>query len=444
MKEKVKQAIHQTSIESLNHEGRGVARVDGKATFIQGALTGETVSYQVTLRKKDFDQARVIEILNPAPNRVEPKCPHYHMCGGCSLQHLSHDGQIEFKQNMVEDILFRLGHVSPERWVEPIVGPVWNYRHKARLSVRHVHKKNTVLVGFRERNQPRYIADINQCRILAPTVGGNIEQIKHLLSQFENLDTIAQIEVAVGENDTALIFRNLEPLSEKEEMLLTSFAEAFGYRVFLQPGNYETVKLFYPHDQKEFLQYHLVKFGLTYDFHPTDFTQINPSINEQMVEQALDWLALNKQDCVLDLFCGLGNFSLPMALKAKDVIGIEGSDAMVTRAKHNAQLNQINNTQFFTADLTKENALLKLIDLSVDKALIDPPRTGALEIVKQLSKLNIKRIVYVSCNPATLARDADYLVNEANYRLVKAGIMDMFPQTSHVESMAVFERKESW
>ncbi|WP_367605459.1 23S rRNA (uracil(1939)-C(5))-methyltransferase RlmD [Legionella sp. W05-934-2] len=437
---KSKKAIYETTIDSFSHEGRGVARVEGKTTFIQGALEGEKVLYELTFRKKDFDQANVVDILEPAGNRVAPKCEHYQYCGGCSLQHLSHDGQIAFKQWMFSDTLARFGHVTPEAWVEPIVGPAWSYRHKARLSVRHVHKKGGVLVGFREKRQPKYITDIEQCRILAPSVGDNIVKFKQLLDQFDNLDTIAQIEVAVGDDETALILRNLAPLTDNEQRLLMSFANENHYRIFLQPGNYETVSLFYPKDDKDYLQYHLSRYNITFDFHPTDFTQINPVINEQMIDQAIEWLALNDHDVVLDLFCGLGNFSLPLALKAKQVIGIEGSESMVERANHNRLRNHIENAQFFAADLSKENALVELIKLPIDKALIDPPRTGALEIVKQLSKLNINRIVYVSCNPATLARDADYLVNQAGYRLVKAGIMDMFPQTSHVESMAVFER----
>ncbi len=444
MKEKIRQ-VNPTTVESLSHEGRGISRVNGKTTFIQGALPGEEVMYQLTHKKKSFDQAKVVSVLSASQERVDPKCPYYQDCGGCSLQHLSEDGQIDFKQSMFLDVLSRVGHVTPEALVTPMLGPMWHYRHKARLSVRHVRKKEAVLVGFRERHNSKYVADIEHCRILAPSVGNYISHIKQLLNQFDNLETIAQIEIAVGEVDTALILRNLAPLTEKEEQLVISFAKKHCYHIFLQPGNYETVTLFYSQDKKQYLQYHIAKHGITFDFHPTDFTQINPAINEKMIEQALDWLALDGSETVLDLFCGLGNFSLPIAQRANQVIGIEGSETMVNRAIHNARRNHITNTQFKFADLSQANALLDLISAPIDKVLIDPPRTGALEIVKQLPKINtIKCIVYVSCNPATFARDADFLVNQAGFRIVKAGIMDMFPQTSHVESMAVFQRKESW
>ena len=304
MKEKVKQVLKQATVKSLSHEGRGVARVDGKTTFIQGALSGELVMYQLTQKKKDFDQAKVVSVLSPSSDRVEPKCSYYQECGGCSIQHLSHDGQIDFKQGMFLDVLSRVGHVVPEEMVAPILGPVWHYRHKARLSVRHVRKKESVLVGFRERHNPRYITDIDRCRILAPSVGDYISHLKQLFNQFDNLDTIAQIEIAVGDEETALILRNLAPLTENEAQLLISFAKEHQYRLFLQPGNYETVTLFYPQDDKQYLQYRLPKYGITFDFHPTDFTQINSAVNEKMIEQALDWLDLDGSETVLDRFVG--------------------------------------------------------------------------------------------------------------------------------------------
>jgi len=427
-------------VEKYSHDGRGIARVDGKTTFIDGALPNETVTFQYTRKKSDFDEGRLVSVEIPSPNRVQPECPHYSLCGGCSLQHLSSSAQIHEKQTLLLDVLSRIGHCQPDTILEPLTGDQWHYRNKARLSVRYVEKKQSTLVGFREKNNPRYITEINQCPVLNARVDAEIGRLRQLVDSLDDPHCIAQIEVSAGDNDVALIFRNMSSLSESDEEKLKQFAIQTGFHLFLQPGGPDTVALFYPSDVSEFLSYSLPLQSITFQFHPTDFTQVNASLNRLMVEHALTLLALESHDVVLDLFCGLGNFSLPMAKYAAQVVGVEGSDAMVARASINALANGLTNTAFFCANLEDESALSKLLHYPFTKVLIDPPRTGAMEIVKNIHKVDPKRIVYVSCNPATLARDAGILVNQQGYRMIAAGAMDMFPQTSHVESIALFEK----
>lgn len=427
-------------IEKFSHDGRGIARIDGKTTFIQGALPGEVISFQYTRKKKDFDEGRAITVQSPAELRAEPRCPHYSLCGGCSLQHLNEQVQINIKENLLLDSLQRIGHTEPQTILKPLISNYWNYRNKARLSVRFVEKKNSALVGFREQNNPRYIAEINQCSILNSKVDTHIPLLRKLIDSFEFPHCIAQIEVAAGDDDIALMFRNLETLSPQDAETLKTFAQETGFIVFLQPGNASTVTLFYPLDREEYLSYSLPKEGITFKFHPTDFTQINSGLNQLMVSQAMDLMELKQTDRVLDLFCGLGNFSLPLAKRCGEVVGVEGSQAMVLRATMNAQLNNINNVKFYCADLEKIGEFNQFIQGDFNKLLIDPPRSGALEIVKQMDQLGPERIVYISCNPATLARDSDILVNQKGYIMHAAGVMDMFPHTTHVESIAVFEK----
>ncbi|KTD64002.1 23S rRNA (uracil(1939)-C(5))-methyltransferase RlmD [Legionella spiritensis] len=439
-RQRLDKTIQTGHIVSFSHDGRGIARMNGKATFIQGALPGETVLFQYSRRKTDFDEGHVTEVLEPSPYRVMPRCKHYVMCGGCSLQHLEEPRQITEKQDMLLDLLRRVGHVAPQNLLPPLSGNHWHYRHKARLSVRYVEKKQSCLVGFREKKNPRYIAEIEQCPVLHSKLDRHIIDLRRLVDSLDSLSAIAQIEVAAGDEEVALIFRNLEPLSVTDQEKIRQFAEDLQFKIFLQPGGADSVTLFYPEQADEFLYYELPAQKVRFQFHPTDFTQVNSGLNRLMVDRALELMDLNEQDVVLDLFCGLGNFSLPMARVCAHVTGIEGSDKMVLRASENARLNNIDNAEFYCANLDEINSLEKIVNFQFTKVLIDPPRSGALEIVRQIDTLKPIRIVYVSCNPATLARDTDILVNHHGYRLTSVGVMDMFPHTTHVESIALFEK----
>ncbi|MBA2650761.1 MAG: 23S rRNA (uracil(1939)-C(5))-methyltransferase RlmD [Tatlockia sp.] len=436
-------AIATAEIEKFSHDGRGIARISGKTTFIQGALPGETVSFKYTRVKRDFDEGRIDSLILPSPLRVEPRCSHYNQCGGCSLQHLDEDAQIHEKQALLLDILQRIGHCAPETILKPLQANSWNYRNKARLSARFMRNKNALTLGFREKSNPRFIAEIDQCPILNSKIDSQILALRGLLQSLDKPHAIAQVEVAAGDEDIALIFRNLEPLSLADEEKFRDFGHKSKFRLFLQPGDADSVYLFHPKGQSEFLSYAIPEENIQFQFHPTDFTQVNAGLNRLMVAKALELMALTKDDIVLDLFCGLGNFSLPLAKHCAKVIGVEGSETMVERARMNAKANGITNTEFFSANLEQIAALTMLLAQRFTKLLIDPPRSGALEIVKQIHKLKPKRIVYVSCNPATLARDSDILVNHKGYRLQAVGVMDMFPHTAHVESIALFEKDKS-
>lgn len=429
-----------TAVEKFSHDGRGIARIDGKTTFIDGALPEETVIFQYTSKKRDYDEGVVLSVLEASPQRVEPHCPHYVMCGGCSLQHLDGATQIHEKQTLLLDVLQRVGHCQPESVLEPLTSELWHYRNKARLSVRYVEKKQSALVGFREKSNPRYITEINECPVLNRRVDAQLLPLRALIDALDDSHCIAQIEVAAGDEDVALIFRNMTPLTLADEEKIRAYADQSQFRIFLQPAGPDSVYLFYPKEAGPFLTYCLPEYDVRLQCLPTDFTQVNLSLNRRMVTHALQLLALEPDDVVLDLFCGLGNFSLPMARHCKHVVGVEGSDAMVQRASMNARANGISNAEFFCANLEEITALDALVSYTFSKVLLDPPRTGALEIVKQIDKLNPERIVYVSCNPATLARDADILVNQHGYRMLEAGVMDMFPHTAHVESIALFVR----
>ena len=429
-----------TAVEKFSHDGRGIARIDGKTTFIDGALPEETVIFQYTSKKRDYDEGVVLSVLEASPQRVKPHCPHYVMCGGCSLQHLDGATQIHEKQTLLLDVLQRVGHCQPESVLEPLTSELWHYRNKARLSVRYVEKKQSALVGFREKSNPRYITEINECPVLNRRVDAQLLPLRALIDALDDSHCIAQIEVAAGDEDVALIFRNMTPLTLADEEKIRAYADQSQFRIFLQPAGPDSVYLFYPKEAGPFLTYCLPEYDVRLQCLPTDFTQVNLSLNRRMVTHALQLLALEPDDVVLDLFCGLGNFSLPMARHCKHVVGVEGSDAMVQRASMNARANGISNAEFFCANLEEITALDALVSYTFSKVLLDPPRTGALEIVKQIDKLNPERIVYVSCNPATLARDADILVNQHGYRMLEAGVMDMFPHTAHVESIALFVR----
>lgn len=427
-------------IDNLSHDAKGIARMDGKATFIPGALSGELVEFMYTRVHKEYDEGRLVNVLEPSERRETPKCPHYDMCGGCSLQHMSNDDQIQFKQEQFIDLLSRYGRTTPDSILPPLVADSWNYRNKARLSVRFVTKKDATMVGFRERNNPRYITEISQCPVLNSKVDANLLNIRDLLDTLEDRNSIAQIEVAAGDSDVALIFRNLNPLTPGDEAKIRRFSDDYGFIIFMQPGDLNSVTLLHPTRESDYLTYSLPEYDITFSFHPNDFTQVNSKLNRLMVKRALELMELQPQDIVLDLFCGLGNFSLPLARTARHVIGVEGSQAMVERAQYNALANQLSNTSFYAANLDDLEQVKSITTHKINKMLIDPPRSGALEVVKQIDVFNPERIVYVSCNPATLARDTDVLVNQKGYRLIKAGVMDMFPHTAHVESIALFIR----
>lgn len=427
-------------IVNLSHDGKGVARINGKATFIQGALTDERVEFQYTQIKKDFDEGILLKVIESSALRVEPKCPHYTMCGGCSLQHMNEQEQIHFKEKQLLDLLSRYGHTIPQTVLPPLTANHWNYRNKARLSVRYVEKKQASMVGFRERNNPRYITEINQCPVLNAKIDADIMPLRHLIDSMDDKHCIAQIEVAAGDDELALIFRNMNTLNAGDELKIKQFAEKYHYKIFLQPSGPDSVYCIYPPQSSEYLVYRLPDYDIGFAFHPTDFTQVNAALNRSMINLALQLMDLKSTDIVLDLFCGLGNFSLPMSKFCAKVLGVEGSQSMVERAYMNAKANQLANVDFYAANLDDVHEVKKLLQEPCNKVLIDPPRSGALEIVKHIDALNPERIVYVSCNPVTLARDTDILVNQKGYILIKAGVMDMFPHTAHVESIALFAK----
>lgn len=426
-------------IESLTLEGQGVARIDGKAVFIEGALPGETVAFRYTSYKQKHDEGKVETLLVPSSERVEPKCAHFGVCGACTWQHIALDAQIQHKQQAMLNNLKHIGKVEPESVFEPLVADGWAYRRKARLGVRWVKAKGKALVGFREKDG-RFLADLSRCEILHPTLGEHLTDFQDLITGLEARETIPQIEVAVGDNATALVVRHMEPLSDSDRTQLLEFAREFNYQLYLQPKGPDTVHCIYP--QSPELYYEHPQFNTRVKFAPLDFFQVNQVLNRKMLVRAVELLAPQPTDTVLDLFCGLGNFTLPLARQAAEVIGVEGDMAMVERARAAAHANDIHNTDYYACNLMAEDlGRESWLKRRYDKILLDPPRAGAKEVIAHMGKLKANRIVYVSCDPATLARDAGELVHTHGYCLVGAGVMDMFPHTSHVESIAVFERR---
>lgn len=426
-------------IESLDHEGRGVSHVDGKAVFVAGALPGEKVEYTVLRSRANYEQAATRRILRASAQRVVPRCEYFGHCGGCSMQHLDTTAQTAAKQRVMEDALRHLGGLRPEIIYPAIYGPAWGYRNRARLTVRLVPHKGGVLVGFHERRSS-YVADMLQCAVLPPAISDLLAPLRTLIGGLSIPDRIPQIEIAVSENVHVLVFRILLPLTAGDEVALARFADEHGVQIWLQPGGPDTAHRLYPSEAPE-LCFTLPEFDLSLEFRPTDFTQVNVHINRLLVRRAMQLLDPRPGERVSDLFCGLGNFSLPIARCGAYVVGVEGSDALVRRAAHNAAANGLaERSEFHVANLfeASEDSLAALGPL--DKLLIDPPREGAIAVVKALTEVSPRRIVYVSCNPATLARDAAVLVHQKGYRLRGAGIANMFPQTSHVESIALFER----
>lgn len=424
-------------IDRLDQEGRGVARIDNKVVFVHGALPGEQVVVQCYEWHKHYDVAMTQEVQVASPLRVTPRCAHYYRCGGCSLQHLKEAEQIRFKQQTLLDMLSRIGKVSPTDVLAPLDGQHWGYRRRARLGVRYVRKKGKVLVGFRER-ESNYLTEIERCEVLHPSVGERIGELAALVQGMDARDRIAQIEVAVGDALTALVFRNLDPLGEDDRVRLCQFAQQTGFAVYLQPSNAASLEpLCLP--TGAILDYQLPEFDVQLGFLPTDFVQVNATLNQAMISRALALLDLQSGDRVLDLFCGLGNFTMPLARRAATVVAVEGEAGLVQRARENSQANGITNVEYHVADLAAAVDGLPWMQGGYDKVLLDPPRSGAQALLPAIAKLKASRIVYVSCGPATLARDAGILVHELGYRLTSAGVMDMFPQTGHVESIALFE-----
>jgi 23S rRNA (uracil1939-C5)-methyltransferase len=427
----------QVTIESMSHEGRGIARVNGKTVFVFGSLTGETVLIQVLKSTRNFDQATTLEVIEPSAQRITPRCEAFQVCGGCSLQHLASEDQVALKQQMLLDMMAHAG-IQIGDLLPPLCASAWGYRKKARLGVKYVEKKGRVLVGFRERNTP-FIADMHRCEVLLPQLGHNLDLLSELIGQLDARAQIPQIEVAADADHIQLVFRHLQVLSEHDLNLLTEFARQQGFYVQLQPGGPDSVHNLYPEQQQLYLD-PLDNGEIRIAFKALDFVQVNSEINRQMVIQALRLLDLQPTDSVLDLFCGLGNFTLPMAKNCRQVIGIEGDQAMVERARASAVNGKVDNTDYHVADLTQPDTDFPWMRQRYDKILLDPPRSGALEIAQLIGRFNATRIVYVSCQPSSLVRDAAIICAQG-YSMTHLGIMDMFPQTAHVESMAVFERK---
>lgn len=425
-------------IESFSHDGRGVGRVGGKATFIEGALPGEVVRFRYLSRRGKYDSGRTVEVVTPSPERVTAPCPHFGTCGGCSLQHLSAPAQLAAKQRILTEQLARLGQVQPETWLDPLHGPAWGYRRRARLGVRRVPGKSEVLVGFREKRKS-FIADLESCAVLVPRVSALMPALRKLVTALSCPDRIPQVEVAVGDADTALVIRHLVPLTENDRRQWRDFGEQYHIQIYLQPHGPESLEALWPVNPTP-LYYRLPEFDLTLEFHPTDFIQVNAEMNAIAVRQALALLDLKPEDRVLDLFCGLGNFTLPLARRAAQVLGIEVDAGLVAGGRANAVRNGLINAEFRTGDLYDETGPVPWNGFTFNKLVLDPPRAGAMEALKRLAEPLPERIVYVSCYPATLARDAGYLVRALGYRLAAAGAMDMFPHTSHIESMALFVR----
>ena len=429
--------ILETDIFDLSHDGRGVARVEGKTVFVAGALPGERVRARRTQRHRHFDEAKVEEILVRSPDRIEPRCPHFGLCGGCSLQHLPAAKQIEAKQRVLAENFERIGKVSPHRWLEPLSGEPWGYRRKGRLSVKWVAKKDKALVGFREDN-PRFVADLAECHTVLPEVGLRLADLGALVGSLEARREIAQIEFAAGDEAVALTFRHLQPLSDVDRAALAAFGQAHGLAILLQPGGPDSVVALWPQDVP--LSFRIPEYDLDIAFRPLDFIQVNAGMNRRMIAHALALLEPGSGDSVLDLFCGLGNFTLPIARFAGRVTGVEGEAALVVRSRANAERNGIGNVEFHAADLAADQREAPWARAHHDKLLLDPPRSGAAAVLDYLPRKGCDRVVYVSCHPGSLARDAGTLVERHGFRLVAAGVMDMFPHTAHVESIALFER----
>ncbi len=424
------------TVAALTHDAQGVVR-EGKAAFVAGALPGERIRFRRVRRHRQHDDAELLEVLEPSAARVAPKCAHFGVCGGCALQHLAPEAQLEIKQTELRDNLERVGKVTPREWLPALRGPVWNYRRRARLGAKFVTKKDRVVVGFRERLAP-YVAEVHTCEVLADPVGKLVAPLAAMLNELSIRQRMPQIEAAVADNAVALVLRVLEPPSSEDLGRLRAFARLHSVRFYLQAGGLDSVT---PLDGDGApLSYGLPQFDLQLEFTPTDFVQINAEINKALVGRAVELLGLTPESSVLDLFCGLGNFTLALARNAGRAVGVEGEKGLVERARHNARHNGIHNADFHLADLGKAlDPDLPWLKESYTHVLLDPPRAGASEVLASIARLKPRRVLYISCHPGSLARDLGLLVNEHGMSLVAAGVMDMFPHTTHVESMAVLE-----
>jgi 23S rRNA (uracil1939-C5)-methyltransferase len=429
-------------VAAITHEGEGIVR-GGKTAFVIGALPGERIRFRRTKRHKQHDEARLVEVLDAAADRADPRCAHFGVCGGCALQHLSPESQIAAKQLELRDNLERVAEVMPDRWLEPLRGPVWNYRRRARLGAKYVTKKGRVVVGFRERSAP-YVAALDRCEVLAPPADSLITPLSEMLTGLSIRDRLPQIEVAVADNAIALVMRVLSSPTPEDLAKLAQFEKDHDLRLYLQPGGLDSVVRLNA-GAEEPLFYRLPAFDLSLEFLPTDFIQINGAINEALVNRALELLDPEPDAAVLDLFCGLGNFTLPLARKLGRAVGVEGDQALVRRATANARRNGLENAEFHVADLSKPPGDTPATAPPWAKTpypyvLLDPPRAGAREMLPTVARLGPKRVLYISCHPGSLARDTGMLVHQHGFKLRAAGVLDMFPHTTHVESLAVFER----
>ncbi|KXW56201.1 23S rRNA (uracil(1939)-C(5))-methyltransferase RlmD [Ferrovum sp. PN-J185] len=430
--------IKTLQVESVDHEAMGIARLDGKVVFIDGALPNERVKAIITKEKPAFDLAQIDSVLSPSPTRTKPRCPHFGVCGGCNMQHAHADAQVAFKQRILEDNLERIGKVKSDTILPAIYGPEWGYRYRARLSVRYVEKKGGVLVGFHEKSSS-FVADMHECHILPKHIGFLIDPLRELIQQLSIRDRLPQVELAVGEQVSILVFRILETPSAHDEELIKAFADTHQMVIWFQTKGPDSATPFYPLEFPR-LTYSLPDFAVTMPFAPTEFTQVNPQVNRSLVSRALSFLDPRAGERIVDLFCGLGNFTLPIARAGASVLGVEGNPALIERAYQNAEFNGLRDSVEFKAMnlfTVTEDSFSELGRM--DKLLIDPPRDGAVEVVKSLGRSRPQRVVYVSCNPSTLARDAQIMVHHQGYKLRAAGVVNMFPHTAHVESVAIFE-----
>jgi 23S rRNA (uracil1939-C5)-methyltransferase len=428
----------EATITDLSHDGRGVARIDNKATFVSGALPGERVLLKYRKRHRNYDDAEIVQVLEASPERVAPKCRHFGQCSGCSLQHMDPAAQIAAKQRVLAENFERIGKVSPASWLPPLTDQPWGYRRKGRFSVRHVAKKDRVLVGFREEANPRFVADIDTCEVIHPALGPKVGLLAALIGGLDAARDIPQVEFAAGDDTVALVFRHLVPLSERDQAALVAFGKAHGLAIYLQPGNQSSVHPIWPESPR--LAFAVPAENVELEFLPLDFVQVNAGMNQRMLARTLELLDLQPADRVLDLFCGLGNFTLPIARHAAEVVGVEGEHGLVERAAANAARNGLGNASFRVANLFEDQRDAPWATQSWDKILLDPPRAGADKVLEYLPRKGTSRVVYVSCHPGSLARDAGILVQKHGFKLVSAGVMDMFPHTAHVESIALFER----
>jgi 23S rRNA (uracil1939-C5)-methyltransferase len=429
------------TVAALTHDAQGIVR-QGKTAFVAGALPGESIRFRRTRHHRQHDEAELLEVLEPSATRVVPRCAHFGVCGGCALQHLAPEAQLEAKQTELRDNLERVGRVSPQEWLPPLRGPVWNYRRRARLGAKFVIKKDRVVVGFRERLAP-YVAEVERCEVLSLPVGELIAPLAVMLNGLSIRHRIPQIEVAVADNAVALVLRVLDPPAADDLARLREFGTRHSVRFYLQAGGLDSVRPL-DSDAGEPLRYGLPRFGLQLQFTPTDFVQINAQINEALVSRAVELLDLTPSASVLDLYCGIGNFTLALARRAGRVVGVEGEQGLVERARHNARLNDISNAEFHVADLGRApDPGLPWLKDNYSHVLLDPPRAGAAEVLAAVSRLNPQRVLYISCHPGSLARDLGLLVHEHGMSLLAAGVLDMFPHTTHVESLALLEPARS-